>query len=379
MISEFTKFAPAKRASDSEIEADYEILNNTEWIKSFLNTMPEVVAILNPERQIIFGNDELMKLLEISDLKKMIGKRPGEALKCVNSSVMEAGCGTCEKCRYCGAVNSILESQLTSSKVTKDCRITTEENGLHEFLDLKVTTAPFSFNDNLYFILSIEDISDRNRRAILERLFFHDILNIVGSLKGISDLLIRSNNDADTSEKYIGIVNDLSKELLEEILAQRVMVFAEQGDLQPSFSPVNTLEILNDSVNYLSHHKVSKEKIIEIDLQASSISISSDPMLLKRVILNMLKNALEATPKGGKVSLNCKQVDSVIQFTVRNPGQIPIEVQSQIFQRSFSTKGKGRGLGTYSIKLLTERYLNGSVGFTSTTEDGTEFFVKTTI
>jgi nitrogen-specific signal transduction histidine kinase len=376
MISEITKFASAKRSSASEVEADYDILNNTDWIKSFLNTMPEVVAILNPERQIIFGNDELMKLLEISDLTKLIGKRPGEALKCINSSVMEAGCGTCEKCRYCGAVNSILESQITSSKVTKDCRITTEENGIHEFLDLKVTTAPFSFNDNLYYILSIEDISDRNRRAILERLFFHDILNIVGSLKGISDLLIRSNNDADTSEKYIGIVNDLSKELLEEILAQRVMVFAEQGDLQPLFANVNTIEILKDSVNYLSHHKVSLEKTIEIDLQAISISINSDPMLLKRVILNMLKNALESTPKGGNVNLSCKQIDSVIHFTVRNPGVIPTEVQSQIFQRSFSTKGKGRGLGTYSIKLLTERYLNGSVGFTSTLEDATEFFVK---
>jgi nitrogen-specific signal transduction histidine kinase len=376
MISDKTKFAPANRASASEVEADYEILNNTEWIKSFLNTMPEVVAILNPERQIIFGNDELMKLLEIADLKNLIGKRPGEALKCVNSSVMEAGCGTCEKCRYCGAVNSILESQITSSKVTKDCRITTEENGIHEFLDLKVTTAPFSFNDNLYYILSIEDISDRNRRAILERLFFHDILNIVGSLKGISDLLIRSSNDANTCEKYIGIVNDLSKELLEEILAQRVMVFAEQGDLQPTIVSINTLEILNDSVNYLSHHKVSLEKTIEVDLLASSLTIQSDPMLLKRVIINMLKNALEATPKAGKVNLGCRHVDSFIYFTITNPGFIPIEVQSQIFQRSFSTKGKGRGLGTYSIKLLTERYLNGSVGFTSSIQGGTEFFVN---
>jgi sensor histidine kinase regulating citrate/malate metabolism len=69
-------------------------------------------------------------------------------------------------------------------------------------------------------------------------------------------------------------------------------------------------------------------------------------------------------------------VDSFIYFSIKNPGLIPAEVQSQIFQRSFSTKGKGRGLGTYSIKLLTERYLNGSVGFTSSIERGTEFFVK---
>jgi signal transduction histidine kinase len=376
MTTETTKFAPAKRANASKIEADYQILNNIEWIRSFLNTMPEVVAILNPERQIIFGNDELMKLLQITDLKGLIGKRPGEALKCVNSTLNEAGCGTCEKCRYCGAVNSILESQNTSSKVTKDCRITTEDHGQHEYLDLKVTTAPFNFNEHLYFILSIEDISDRNRRAILERLFFHDILNIVGSLKGISDLLIRSKEDEVNADKYIGIVNDLSNELLEEILSQRVMVFAEQGDLEPSIGPVKTLDILKDSANYLSHHKVSSNRVLEIDIHAFSTVIDSDSMLLKRVVLNMLKNALEATPKGGTVILSCRQEARFILFTVRNPGEIPQKIQSQIFQRSFSTKGKGRGLGTYSIKLLTERYLNGSVGFTSTLEAGTEFFVK---
>jgi sensor histidine kinase regulating citrate/malate metabolism len=47
----------------------------------------------------------------------------------------------------------------------------------------------------------------------------------------------------------------------------------------------------------------------------------------------------------------------------------------QLFQRSFSTKGEGRGLGTYSIKLLTERILNGKVSFTSSMDDGTTFRV----
>ena len=39
---------------------------------------------------------------------------------------------------------------------------------------------------------------------------------------------------------------------------------------------------------------------------------------------------------------------------------MPDEVKAQIFERSFSTKGRGRGIGTYSIKLLTERYLEGT-------------------
>ena len=58
-----------------------------------------------------------------------------------------------------------------------------------------------------------------------------------------------------------------------------------------------------------------------------------------------------------------------------SPGCMPANVQLQMFQRSFSTKGRGRGLGTYSVKLLTEKYLQGRIAFTSTSEAGTTFAV----
>jgi len=49
--------------------------------------------------------------------------------------------------------------------------------------------------------------------------------------------------------------------------------------------------------------------------------------------------------------------------------------QLQIFRRSFSTKGIDRGMGTYSMKLLTE-YLQGEVSFTSSEENGTLFVAR---
>ncbi len=52
------------------------------------------------------------------------------------------------------------------------------------------------------------------------------------------------------------------------------------------------------------------------------------------------------------------------------------DVRLQIFQRSFSTKGGGRGIGTYSMKLLTEKYLHGEIHFTSTNPKGTTFYIE---
>jgi sensor histidine kinase regulating citrate/malate metabolism len=55
---------------------------------------------------------------------------------------------------------------------------------------------------------------------------------------------------------------------------------------------------------------------------------------------------------------------------------MPPEVQARVFQRSFSTKSQhGRGLGTYSMKLLAENYLRGKVSFLSEVESGTVFFL----
>lgn len=65
-----------------------------------------------------------------------------------------------------------------------------------------------------------------------------------------------------------------------------------------------------------------------------------------------------------------------IVFWVHNPSVIPLEVQLQLFQRSFSTKGLGRGIGTYSVKLLTEKYLGGKVYFKSNEDEGTTFYVE---
>ena len=56
---------------------------------------------------------------------------------------------------------------------------------------------------------------------------------------------------------------------------------------------------------------------------------------------------------------------------------MPKHIQLQIFNRSFSTKAKkGRGIGTYSVKLLIENYLKGKVSFISNQEEQTKFIIE---
>jgi hypothetical protein len=106
------------------------------------------------------------------------------------------------------------------------------------------------------------------------------------------------------------------------------------------------------------------------------MQIRTDRALLRRVLGNLLKNALEAVQPGDQVRMDAVPTVQGVAYHVYNPGFIAPEIQMQIFQRSFSTKGEaGRGIGTHSVKLLTESYLGGKVSFVSTEEEGTTFTV----
>ncbi len=101
--------------------------------------------------------------------------------------------------------------------------------------------------------------------------------------------------------------------------------------------------------------------------------IRTDRTLLRRVLGNLIKNALEASAPGETVTVGF-DARPLPTFSVHNSSTMPEAVRLQVFQRSFSTKAQvGRGLGTYSVKLLTERYLGGTVRFCSEEGSGTTF------
>ncbi len=119
-------------------------------------------------------------------------------------------------------------------------------------------------------------------------------------------------------------------------------------------------------------HELTEEITLKIAHSSKSIDIYSDRTLLRCILINMTKNALEATPKVGTVMIGCEIIGENIKYWVHNPGFIPRDIQLQIFNRSFSTKSQDRGLGTYSMKLLSS-FLNGTVNFTTSEENGTTF------
>jgi nitrogen-specific signal transduction histidine kinase len=367
-----TFHASPERAGKQELDSQFKNLASISYLAELVNALPYVVTILNSDRQIVFSNQVLLDSLKVDDFREFLGKRPGEALNCIHSLENDGGCGTSESCRFCGAVNTITASMRENRKVVNECRITSENEGVEEYHDFEVTATPFAWEGEKYTIFALADISGVKRKRMLERIFFHDIMNTAGNLRGLTELIVEMDESPRKKELTELIVN-ISNELVEEIQEQRQLSEAESGELQLVKTMVNTKEILENIVaQFDSHRKKTIGVVIAPD--SEDLSFMADKSLLPRILKNMLKNALEASLDEDKISIKANSVDSVIRFTVHNPNVIPRDVQLQIFKRSFSTKGADRGLGTYSMKLLGERYLKGKVHFKSEEGLGTEFY-----
>lgn len=91
----------------------------------------------------------------------------------------------------------------------------------------------------------------------------------------------------------------------------------------------------------------------------------------------MLINALEATRGYDPIKLSIDVEDRRAVFSVWNRAAMASAISCRVFQRNFSTKGDlGRGLGTYSMKLIGEQLLGGKVYFHSSNSEGTTFILE---
>ena len=368
-----TEFAPAERVPLEIVHRQSSIVEENPIIPQILENTLNLILILNENRQIVYATENFLKYTIHKDVKKIIGFRPGEVLGCVHSAKTPGGCGTTKFCAECGAVKSILNA-INGFKNIEECRIMRVIAGMPEALDLLVHSSPFEYKGEKFILVSIIDIRHLKRRTILERIFFHDVLNSAGGLQALLEQL-RDESPAELRED-IEVALKAAHEIMEEINAQRELVLAENNELKIRPFPIYTNDIINLAYSQIKSHHVARNKHFKISDTSENIIIVTDPVILKRVLVNLLKNAFEAIGSGHTVTVKSTRKNGEIIISVNNPGEMAPKVKLQVFNRSFSTKGEGRGIGTYSVKLLTEGYLKGRAWFESNESEGTTFFIS---
>lgn len=376
VASENSYFDSPHRSTIYQIEDKAHRIAQDSVIKQMLESFPDLVLILDSNRQIVAYNKKAEKFFRYKNELDILGNRLGEALGCIHANENPAGCGTTKFCSECGAgkVNKAAIESIGSYE--DECRILVNYEGVEASLDFKVFTSTLEFEGENYIVFAIKNLESEKRRELLERIFFHDVLNTASIIFGISGM-ISEVRETDDFDKYAKILQNTSEQLIQEIQAQRDLTNAEAGKLiiYPAQDTVN--EILQKAFELYQNNSLTKGKQFICEYPNETMIIETDHHFIIRSLGNLIKNALEAINPGGKVALKAMDYGNNIRFVVVNDGVIPKHIQLQIFNRSFSTKAKkGRGIGTYSVKLLIENYLKGKVSFISNEHDQTQFIIE---
>jgi len=374
-----------ERASAETLEAEVRTVSHSPIVSALLEATDAGLLVLNRERQILATNRAPL-LENLRHDQRSIGLRPGEFFACPRATEQPQGCGAGEHCLACGTLQAVTQSQAGKRAVEQECLLTSGEGANATPMELHVRATQVDIDGTDYTVVSLRDISSEKRRLALERIFFHDILNTLSALSNWTHLL--NSSSGERQDRARERVSRLVGQLEREIQLQRTLLEAEQGTLRPQRVAVAPATLLADLQGMFADTQTAKQRTLTVEDRCLGVELVTDPVLLGRVLVNMVKNAFEATPIGGEVRLWCEREPGptakgepeprdTVAFHVHNAAEILPVVASRVFQRSFTTKsGTGHGLGTYGMRLLGERYLGGRVSFVTSAEGGTVFSMR---
>ncbi len=364
-----TFFAAPERASTAQVKSEIEFVSSNPVVEGLLHSISGLIAILDDHRQIVAVNNSFLDTFGIKDAQEVLGLRHGEAIKCIHAEDEPAGCGTTKYCSSCGAAIAIVSSLADNKPVSRLCALTSERDGSSRDMALRVQANPIMLGAYRYILLFLQDVSEQERRAALERTFFHDVKNMLHTLTGGAELL-----NKESPSELSRMVHTSALRLIKEVEMQRVLSADADGSYRPCLVDSSAGAVLSDLENIFAFHPVAVGRNLRISQENADMPIHTDTSLVERIVCNMITNALEAEPQQGVVRVWADRDIDAPRFNVWNAQAIPEETALRVFQRNFSTKpGMGRGVGAYSMKLFGEEILGGKVRFTSSPEDGTTF------
>ena len=218
-------------------------------------------------------------------------------------------------------------------------------------------------------------------RNDMEKIIRHDLKNPLNGVLGFSQLLLEDGQLGEMEREWVSFIRDSGNLMLSMMNHFLDIYKMEAGSYIPEIQNTNLIKIL-ERLNK-EFHKFKTDQLIDIIYLSDGSSIKWDDDLiipgeevhLETLFKNLIKNALEASPRGGIVHFQIFKNEESFEIHILNKGMIPQEIQECFFHR-FSTCGKpgGKGLGTYNAKLIAQAH-KGDITFTTSEEKGTELVV----
>jgi len=257
-----------------------------------------------------------------------------------------------------------------------------------QVMNLSMLVTEFWLKDNRYKLVSFQDIKSELEAKEIEswqkliRVLTHEIKNSVIPISTLSEVILQmlrskdgsvdlSKLDQESVEDIVGGIETI--ESRSKGLAHFVSTYDQLTKIpKPKLHQSNIKHLINNTLNLFKSDIDARRIKIYAILTDTSINLDSD--LIEQVLINLLKNAIEAIKdiENPKITLRLEELDQEVSLTIQDNGNgIPDEILDNIFVPFYSTKEGGSGIGL-SLSRQIMRLHKGQLSV-ETSNEGTSF------
>ena len=334
-----------------------------------LDTLPAMICLITPDYHIAFANRRF---------KERFGESKGRPC-------YEYCWGQTEPCKFCESLTPFKTGKPHHWEVTGPDGTVIEA---HDYpfadvdgkqlvleMDLDITARKKAESQAAESARKLQDAERLAAIGATAGMVGHDIRNPLQAITGDLYLMKTEVDDLPDSEGKKSII-----ESLEETEKNVDYINKIVQDLQDYARPLNP-KIEESNLSQVFDGIIKKNGIpsnVEVIIKVSKDAreLKADAYYLNRIMTNLITNAIQAMPQGGRLKIDARKEKGETVISVKDTGVgIPKDIQPKLFTVMFTTKSKGQGFGLPVVKRMTES-LGGTVSFETEEGKGTKFIIR---
>ncbi len=350
--------------------AEQELRESEERYRTLIELSPDSIAI-HDGRTVLFANSAAAKLLRVSDPSKLIGS---PVIDLVDPKYREEVRERVRDLLENGSTVEPMEEKFLRSDGTS--------------VDVEVAACGIISDGRPAVLVIVRDITERkeaeaqiteaSKMAAVGRLaagIAHEINNPLSNILGYAQLLLKELEPE--TQMYDDVKRIEGAAIRSGAIVNNLLAFSRPARLERK--PCAFSELVPDSFNQLAWEYAAAKVDLTIHIESGLPMVPLDAMQIQQVLINLGRNALQAMPEGGKLSVEVRREPETNTVTIAvsdTGGGIPPEDLSRIFEPFFTTKeiGHGTGLGLSLSYGFVEAH-GGSIEAQSTPGEGSVFTV----
>jgi len=218
-------------------------------------------------------------------------------------------------------------------------------------------------------------------RDSLTHMIVHDLRTPLTSIIGGLETIEQSEYDRETAVQMLPLALTSAQELLEMVNTLLDINKMENGAMRLNLADVDFARVAQEAVAQVQGLLAEYEHELEMDVRTEG-TVQADPDLLRRVVVNLLGNAIKFTRSGGRIRLSARTDESDLTFSVADNGPgIPPEDQERIFEKFGQAQARqeghkhSTGLGLTFCQMVAEAH-GGRIWLDSKIGEGSIFHVR---